>query len=74
MAGVNQRPVKDGAKLIYTGAQRANAFPGPVSGNGYPAHDKEQLVEKEDVEALLATGFWKKPPRKQKQVVQKEGG
>lgn len=60
----NQRPVQGGVKLIYTGPPRANAIAGPVSGNGYPAHNEPQPVEQKDVEALLATGQWKKPPRK----------
>jgi hypothetical protein len=63
----NQRPVQDGVLLIYTGAQRSNAILGPVSGNGYPAIIGEpQPVEQKDVEALLATGQWKRPPRKRK--------
>ena len=70
---VRQFPVKDPVPLVYTGSQRANAIEGPVSGNGYPAKiDEVQSVEREDVEALLATGFWKRPPRKSKKAEVKD--
>ncbi len=65
---VRQMPVKNPADLIYTGSPRSNAIVGPVSKNGYPAKINEvQSVEREDDEALLETGFWKKPPRTQRQ-------
>lgn len=59
----NQRPVEDPVGLIYTGGQRANAIVGPVTGNGYPAKiGEEQPVERGDVDELLATGLWARPP------------
>ena len=61
-----QRPVENGKTLIYKGPTRSQAIVGPVSGNGYPTHNKPQPVERQDVEALLTTGLWSKPPRKKR--------
>ena len=58
----NQGPVKDPIFLIYIGGPRAQAIAGPVSGNGYPARNEEQSVERVDVDGLLATGLWQRPP------------
>jgi hypothetical protein len=61
-------PVQDPVKLKFTGPASMmfqNAYPGPVSGNGYYAKPGQVIeVESVDVEALIATGNWSLPLRK----------